>query len=146
MGSKNNDALFYTCSLIEYIGRNVKRRRKEVTDFLGKERIGRIYEYADVFHCEPIAKTADEFIEEAKISIGDFDNEKICRYTVPDYWDIGEVYERLIEDCFEDEEILEGDVMLKGRIFGFVLLKAAWRVYRSQSVKKTIRKFQHKEA
>ena len=108
MGSKNNDALFYTCSLIEYIGRNVKRRRKEVTDFLGKERIGRIYEYADVFHCEPIAKTADEFIEEAKISIGDFDNEKICRYTVPDYWDIGEVYERLIEDCFEDEEILEG--------------------------------------
>lgn len=37
MGSKNNDALFYTCSLIEYIGRNVKRRRKEVTDFLGKE-------------------------------------------------------------------------------------------------------------
>ncbi len=45
-----------------------------------------------------------------------------------------------------DEEILEGDVLLKGRIFGFVLLKAAWRVYRSQSVKKTIRKFQHKEA
>ena len=34
MGSKNNDALFYTCSLIEYIGRNVKRRRKEVQSLI----------------------------------------------------------------------------------------------------------------
>ena len=27
-----------------------------------------------------------------------------CRYTVPDYWDIGEVYERLIEDVCGDDE------------------------------------------
>lgn len=36
MGSKNNNALFYTCSLIEFIGRTVKRKREEVTDYLGK--------------------------------------------------------------------------------------------------------------
>ena len=65
MGTKNNNALFCTCSLIEYIGRSIKRTRREVTDYLGKDRIKRIYEYADVFHCEPIEKTADEFIEEA---------------------------------------------------------------------------------
>lgn len=29
-------------------------------------------------------------------------------YRIPDYWDIGEVYERLIEDCCEDHEILNG--------------------------------------
>ena len=107
MGTKNNNALFFTCSLIEYIGRSAKRTRKEVADFLGKERIGRIYEYADVFHCEPIEKVAAEFIEESKITTGNFDNEKECNYTVPSYWDIGEVYERLIEDSYEDENIVE---------------------------------------
>ena len=100
---KDND-LFFTCSLIEYIGRRMKRTRKEVTDYLGKDRIARIYEYADVFHCEPIEKTADDFIENLNIPEGDFDNVAKCRYTVPDYWTIGEVYERLIEDIAEDDE------------------------------------------
>ena len=50
MGIKNNNGLFFTCSLIEYIGRIIKRTRCEVVDFLGKDRIKRIYEYADIFH------------------------------------------------------------------------------------------------
>ena len=108
MGTKNNNPLFYTCSLIEYIGRTVKRKRKEVVDFLGKDRIDRIYRYADVFHCEPIEKVADDFIQDSKIKQGRFDNEKLCHYTVPDYWDIGEVYERLIEDSYGDGDILNG--------------------------------------
>ena len=108
MGSKNNSNLFFTCSLIEYIGRSVKQTREKVTDFLGKERIARIYEYADVFHCDPIEKTAAEFIEETRITEGTFDNVKECRYMVPDYWDIGEVYERLIEDAYEDADIVDG--------------------------------------
>ena len=108
MATKNNNALFFTCSLIEFIGRSIKRTRCEVTDFLGKSRIKRIYEYADVFHCEPIEKTTDEFIEEACMTEGDFDNVKECRYTVPGYWDIGEVYERLIEDTYGDENVIDG--------------------------------------
>ena len=108
MGRKNNNDLFFTCSLIEYIGRKVKRTRREVVDFLGKDQIERVYEFADVFHCEPIEKVANEFIEESKIEEGTFDNEAACEYTIPDYWDIGEVYERLIEDCYGDEEITEG--------------------------------------
>ena len=32
---------------------------------------------------------------------------RACRYTVPDYWDIGEVYERLIEDSYADHDIVE---------------------------------------
>ena len=108
MGTKNNNNLFFTCSLIEYIGRRIKRTRREVTDLLGQEEIERIYEYADVFHCEPIAKIADEFIKENKMTEGSFDNEKECNYTVPDYWSIGEVYERLIEDSYSDTDILGG--------------------------------------
>ena len=108
MGTKNNNNLFFTCSLIEYIGRKAKRRRSEVVDFLGKDRIERIYAYADVFHCEPIEKTATELEEEVQMTAGNFDNVKDCRYHVPDYWDIGEVYERLIEDAYDDAEIVKG--------------------------------------
>ncbi len=39
---------------------------------------------------------------------GNYDNIHDCKYRIPDYWDIGEVYERLIEDCFSDDEILHG--------------------------------------
>ncbi|UWP59677.1 DUF2953 domain-containing protein [Ruminococcus gauvreauii] len=45
-----------------------------------------------------------------------------------------------------DQEILEGRIVLGGHILGVVLLRLGWRVYRSKSVKKTIRRFQHKEA
>ncbi|MFR8170281.1 MAG: hypothetical protein ACLU9Q_05595 [Marvinbryantia sp.] len=108
MGSKNNNKLFFACSLIEFIGRKTKRRRKEVADLLGRDTLERIYEYADVFHCEPIEKVAAEFIEEAQIGEGTFDNERECRYRVPDYWTIGEVYERLIEDSYSDNDVVKG--------------------------------------
>ena len=49
-----------------------------------------------------------EFIEEYGITQGDFDNEKECRYRVPDYWTMGEVYERLIEDSYSNEAITDG--------------------------------------
>lgn len=101
---KNNSALFYTCSLIEYIGREQKLKRSEVVHALGESAIRRIYRYADVFHCEPIEKTADDFITHLNIPEGDFDNVASCRYTVPDYWTIGEVYERLIEDISDSRE------------------------------------------
>ena len=108
MGTKNNNNLFFTCSLIEYIGRTVKQKRGDVVKVLGKNRIERIYSYADVFHCEPIEKVAWEFIEESSMETGNFDNVALCRYTIPDYWDIGEVYERLIEDSYSDQDIVKG--------------------------------------
>ena len=98
---KNNSALFYTCSLIEYIGRIMKQRRSVVVKLLGVDTIKRIYKYADVFHCDPIEKVADEFIHLSIIPLDSFDNVAKCRYEVPDYWTIGEVYERLIEDLEE---------------------------------------------
>ena len=100
---KNNSALFYTCSMIEYIGRQQKQSRSVVVKYLGKDIIKRIYNYADVFHCEPIEKTANEFITRCKIPMDSFDNVAKCRYEVPDYWTIGEVYERLIEDIAGDD-------------------------------------------
>lgn len=98
MNLKERNNLHYTCSLIEYIGRETKNRRYEIVNLLGDSVIRHIFEYADVFHCEQIAAVADRFIEEYNIKQGYFDNVKDCKYNVPDYWSIGAVYQRLIEN------------------------------------------------
>ena len=105
---KNNSALFFTCSLVEFIGRETKNKRQDILNYLGKEEVSRIFKYADVFHCEPIEKVAEDFIERNSIVQGEFDNVAACKYTVPDYWDIGEVFERLIEDIYKESEVIKG--------------------------------------
>lgn len=63
---KDND-LFYTCSLIDYIARRTKNVRADVVNQLGKERLERIYDLADVYHCDNIERVCDDFVEEAHI-------------------------------------------------------------------------------
>ena len=58
-----------------------------------------------VLHCELIDSVAEEFINMCSIKTGDFDNVAKCKYEGPDYWTIGEVYERLIEDVQPDENV-----------------------------------------
>lgn len=96
MTQTSND-LYYTCSLIEYIGRKTKNSRHVIVDLLGKKYVKHILNHADVFHCEQIEEVADRFIEACHIKTGDFDNVGTCKYDVPSYWDIGAVYARLIE-------------------------------------------------
>ena len=102
----NSSDLFYLCSLIEYIGRKQKLERRYVVNLLGEKHIRRIYKQAEVLHCEPIEKISDEYIEYLNIPGGDYDNISSCKYTVPDHWTIGKVYQRLIEDTLEDEELI----------------------------------------
>lgn len=106
---KNNNALFFTCSLIEYISRVTNNRRSDIINYLGSD-LKRIYDYADVFHCEPIEKVADDFIVRNNIINGEYDNISKCKYAVPDYWDIGEVFERLIEDSYKEDDVISGIV------------------------------------
>ncbi|MBQ7927129.1 MAG: hypothetical protein IJ287_00035 [Methanobrevibacter sp.] len=98
---------FYTCSLIEFIARETKNHRKDIVEFLGED-VERIYNYQDVFHCEPIEKVADDFITRNNIHDGEYDNISSCKYNVPNYWDIGEVFERLIEDNYDENDVFVG--------------------------------------
>lgn len=109
---KDND-LFYTCSLIDYIARKTKNKRVDVVNQLGKERIQKIYDLADVYHCDNISRVADDFIKEAKIEQGVFDNVGECQYSIPTYWDIGKVYKRLIKQVAEDEKIDVVDALVQ---------------------------------
>ena len=56
--SKND--VFYTCSLIEYIGRVTKNHRKDVVSALGTNGVKAILDSADVFHCQSFEQSADE--------------------------------------------------------------------------------------
>lgn len=101
---KDND-LFYTCSLIDYISRKTKNVRSYVVNKLGKERLEKIYDLADVYHCDNIERVCDDFIDDAKIEQENFDNVADCGYSIPTYWDIGKVYKRLIKRVAEYEKI-----------------------------------------
>lgn len=94
--SKKKDDLFFTCSLIEYIARKTKNTKKVVVEKLGKERIKKIYDLAEVYHSENIEKVSDEFISEAKIENGNYDIIVNCKYRIPTYFEIGKVYRSLI--------------------------------------------------
>lgn len=92
---KAND-LFFTCSLVAYIARRTKNKPSQVVRLLGHQLLTKIYELADVYHCDNIDRVSDDFIDQAQIPEGDFDNVAACKYAVPSHWDIGKVYKRLI--------------------------------------------------
>ena len=93
--------------MVEFISRETKNNRKDVIEYLGED-LERIYNYEDVFHCEPIEKVANDFIILNNIPTGEFDNLSKCKYNIPDYWEIGEVFERLIEDNYDEKDVFRG--------------------------------------
>ena len=100
---KEND-LFFVRSLIEYIARKTKNTKKYIVEKLGKEKIQKIYDLAEVYHSENIEEVSDKLIEDSKIENGNYDIISNCNYSVPTYWDIGKVYKRLIIMCNDNEE------------------------------------------
>lgn len=109
---KDND-LFFTCSLIDYIARKTNNTRADIVNALGRKRIEKIYDLADVYHSDNIERVSQDFIEEAEIQSGSFDNVGECGYAIPTYWDIGKVYKRLIKMVAKDEKISIIDALFK---------------------------------
>lgn len=107
MCKRNNQALFFTCAVIEQIGRELHAKRCQVVEKLCASGIRAIYDHADVLHCEPLQKVADDFIREYALDGGNFDNVGSARYTVPDVWTVGKIYARLIEDISDEDTVIE---------------------------------------
>ena len=113
---KEND-LFFTYSLIDYIARKTKNTRAKTVNALGKKNLEKIYDLADIYHSDNIDRVSDDFIKEADIKTGNFDNVAECKYAIPTHWDIGKVYKRLIKSVAEYEKI--------------GIIDALWKVYNS---------------
>ncbi len=109
---QEND-LFFTCSLIEYIARKTKNKRSTVVNALGKTMIEKIYNLADVYHSDNINAVSEDFIHQANISEGDFDNVSASRFAVPSYWNIGKVYKRLVLGIMKEKKISFPDAVLE---------------------------------
>ena len=109
---KDND-LFYTCGLIDYIARKTKNKRAVVVNCLGKERLQKIYDLADVYHCDNIDQVCEDFVEESRIPAGTFDNVAECGYSIPSHWDIAKVYKRLIKQVAQQEKISVIEALIK---------------------------------
>lgn len=111
--TKQDNDLFYTCSLIDYIARKTTNTRAYVVNRLGKNRLEKIYDLADIYHCDNIERVCDDFVEEAEIENGQFDNVGDCQYSIPSYWDIGKVYKRLIKQVSRKENISVIDALIE---------------------------------
>lgn len=94
--NKRDNDLFFVCSLIEYIARKTKNTKADVVSAIGNKKLMKIFQLADVYHSENMAKLTEELIKEHRIKIGLFDNVSNCQYSVPTHWDIGKVYKRLL--------------------------------------------------
>lgn len=103
--SKENNDIFFTCSLIEFMARKTRNTSTYIAEKLGEKYIKKIYDLADVYHCENIEKVSDEFIQIANIEIGSEDYFEKCNYSIPTYWDIGKVYKRLINGIRKEKEM-----------------------------------------
>lgn len=111
MTEKERNDYFYVCSLIEYIARQTQNRRGVITEILGKRGIEKQLYDAEVNHCLSFEQVSDEVIEQYNIPKGDFDTITECKYTVPEFLDIGKLYCIMIEDCAEPGK--EVDELLK---------------------------------
>lgn len=100
---KDND-LFFVCSLIEYISRKTKNTKKYIVEKLGKESIKKIYDLAEVYHCENMEKVSEELIQKYKIQNGTYDILTECKYKIPTIWELGRIYQRLIIMVNNNEE------------------------------------------
>ena len=67
MNDKEKNDVYYVCSLIEYIGRITKNRRKDVVLTIGVDGIENILKLADVYHCLTFEEVSDEIIQKYNI-------------------------------------------------------------------------------
>ena len=103
--NKISNDLFFVCSLIDYISRRTLNHRSTVIELLGKKKLQKILDLADIYHSENIDRVSDDLIQEAGIPFGEFDNVTMCKYSIPSYWDIGKVYKRLIKGIAESQNM-----------------------------------------
>ncbi len=115
--SQRANAVFFVCSLIDYIARKTKNERCDIVESLGEARIGKLIDLADVYHSENIDELSDRLIDESDIAPGSFDNVGEARYIVPSHWDIGKVYKRLVLDIADDEHIGDAQAIMRAYAF-----------------------------
>lgn len=103
--SKESNDLFYLCSLIDCISRKTKNEKCDVYNALGDDIVKKIFDLADVYHCEDINNVASDFIEKCQIKNGTYDCITGITFEVPTVFDMGKVYKRFIYEFVKEENL-----------------------------------------
>jgi len=103
MSEREDNGLFYVCSLIEHVGRATKNRRRDIVKAMSSGCLAHQLEYADVNHCLPFERMSDELVAECGIEKGTYDTIAGCPYAIPRITDIGRVYATLVENVGEKD-------------------------------------------
>ena len=118
------DDVFFVCCIIEHTARKTKNKRGKILNTIG--RIGLLKELkdAEISHCLAFDRNVEDWVENYKITEGDFDTISNCKYFIPSSTDIGYQYARLIQELNKGEEISETfervfDNFLSDRISNF---------------------------
>lgn len=103
MDRKQENDILYVCSMIEYVARKTKNHRSDIVLALGKKEIERQLRVAEVNHSLSFEQISDEWIEDYKIEMGNFDTIGNCKYQVPSETAIGSVYQGLVLQFAKDD-------------------------------------------
>ncbi len=104
---KNEDDLFFVCTIIECVARTTHNKPKDIVAKISDSELIHELKVASVNHCLSFEQICDEWIEKFHIQNGKFENISECKYNVPTETSIGRVYQTLISNvCESDEELI----------------------------------------
>lgn len=98
MESQESNDLYFTCSLIEFMGRKTSNKRSHITKKIGIEGLTWIYENAQVLHCENMDAVCDEIVNDYGIEKGDYYH---LTGKFPRVFGLGRTYSYLIKNLID---------------------------------------------
>ena len=107
MDEKRKDDIYYVCTMIEFVARATKNRRKDVIARLSKRNIEHQLKVAEVNHCLSFEQVSDEWIEQYEIKTGNANEIDNCRYAIPSATSIGRVYQQLVLAIMKGEDVAQ---------------------------------------
>lgn len=106
-----DDDLYFTCYLIEIIGRDRRLERKDVVNTIGADGLRTIYNDAPILHCLSPERNVGEQCELFNIPYGTFDNLDKCSWTKPSATGIGRLYASICAYAFKTRNDQGADLL-----------------------------------
>ena len=103
---EKND-LYFVCYMIERVARHIHQKNKYVVNTIGKDGLYHLISVANVLHSENPTKVEDDWINDYGLKESDFDItdvDKELAEKIPTPLEMGEVYQRLINDTLDSKE------------------------------------------
>jgi len=101
------DDLYFVCYMIERVARHIHQKNKYVVNTIGKDGLYHLISVANVLHSENPSKVEDDWINDYGLKDSDFDItdvDKELAEKIPTPLEMGEVYQRLINDTLDSKE------------------------------------------